>query len=866
MFNQMFDRQIGGSNKVPNRVHNFSWKNPQPTPDVFLERFETASFDQISLARFTDGLPITCQFGRESSSSYLCAVTDEDGLVQIFDTRPGVMARGLARVKGWRAHDNAVFDYQWINGDTQCLTSSGDQTVVLWDVEKAARVTTFRGHDCSVRSVAPCPGSPAQCASGARDGHIMLWDCRVNKKHDDCNWPEKSIKYAHSLTSRAETRRHRRNTRSAGPKGVMDTQQSVTCVLYQRDNLLISSGANDGCVKFWDTRKWYSNSISSLPIPVQTFEYPGQTQRLKGIVTMCMDPWRSQLFVSYTDNRVYRFDITGLPKKPAEYVYAGHRNDTFYVRCAVSPDGNYLLSGSGKNTGVIWEVDKPQKQPVFLIGHTQDVSAVDWCPTDLCKLATLSDDLSLRVWRPDPRGGGVEDPNILGFAYSARQGRQCSRQARVTIIQDEFPFRMTAGSSKPQAAEPSPGTFRLSKLLNNSQSAKHKPAAVSSPGKLSASASPVPPAHQKQSASSSPVQSACRTPKRSPRKAPSNSSPIASSSGQSLWGPSEHLTPPPSFRRRLDVSGNYSDGENMQGRLSSRRVNFTSPPGEGSCGSVVTSPCTPQNNASPLPFTAYRSPLAMRKNSGSSESDFDPQPPAAERVCLKSIDTNSPSKESQRPLPRASPRKKSSESPLKSPNKSPSRISTKNPFRSPSKSPSRNPVNSPLRRSPRKRVSEASLVAFSSPTANLPNSVLDGSLRISPIPRKEKKIDWLTSYRRSKGETLSPLATSPAPKSSPGGANRKLFESDSATTPGKDSGVRNITLTPKRKSARLSVHESDDVTPRKRIRIEGPITPGSSGKKNVARRSGTAGTPKRKNAAAASPQIPRSNSILRYLQ
>ena len=33
------------------------------------------------------------------SSSYLCAVTDEDGLVQIFDTRPTVMARDAARVK-----------------------------------------------------------------------------------------------------------------------------------------------------------------------------------------------------------------------------------------------------------------------------------------------------------------------------------------------------------------------------------------------------------------------------------------------------------------------------------------------------------------------------------------------------------------------------------------------------------------------------------------------------------------------------------------------------------------------------------------------------------------------------------------------
>ena len=40
----------------------------------------------------------------------------------------------------------------------------------------------------------------------------------------------------------------------------------------------------------------------------------------------------------------------------SEYIYAGHRNDTFYVRCALSPDEKYLLSGSGQNTGVIWQV------------------------------------------------------------------------------------------------------------------------------------------------------------------------------------------------------------------------------------------------------------------------------------------------------------------------------------------------------------------------------------------------------------------------------------------------------------------------------------------------------------------------------
>ena len=40
------------------------------------------------------------------------------------------------------------------------------------------------------------------------------------------------------------------------------------------------------------------------------------------------------------------------------------------------------------------------------------------------QLATLSDDMSLRIWRPDPRERGTENPDILGFAYSASAGEK----------------------------------------------------------------------------------------------------------------------------------------------------------------------------------------------------------------------------------------------------------------------------------------------------------------------------------------------------------------------------------------------------------------------------------------------------------
>jgi WD40 repeat protein len=35
----------------------------------------------------------------------------------------------------------------------------------------------------------------------------------------------------------------------------------------------------------------------------------------------------------------------------------------------------------------------------MLTGHTKEVTAVAWCPSDMTKIATCSDDSDLRLWR-----------------------------------------------------------------------------------------------------------------------------------------------------------------------------------------------------------------------------------------------------------------------------------------------------------------------------------------------------------------------------------------------------------------------------------------------------------------------------------
>ena len=66
-----------------------------------------------------------------------------------------------------------------------------------------------------------------------------------------------------------------------GGGGGGDSQWSVTSVLFQGDNHLISSGAKDGTIKVWDLRQLYQTSGFVLrgrvdPTPAHVLSYAGE--------------------------------------------------------------------------------------------------------------------------------------------------------------------------------------------------------------------------------------------------------------------------------------------------------------------------------------------------------------------------------------------------------------------------------------------------------------------------------------------------------------------------------------------------------------------------------------------------------------
>ena len=335
------------------------------------------------------------------------------------------------------------------------------------------------------------------------------------------------------------------------------------------------------------------------------------------------------------------------------------------------------------------------------------------------------------------------------------------------------------------------------------------------------------------------LQASNSTPKHSPEKQSStpmhslerplyHASPVASTSCETLRKGKEQVTPPPvAVRKTGGGSGDESDTENgfvARRRLTPHRMQFLSPLPGRTAGSLVSSPCTPQNTAVPLLFSSYRLLSAANGYMMSSDSDCESETLPLERLCLRAIDTNSPSKNSGTSSPVSSPRK----SPVKSP-----------------------------RRSPRRKAFRTRTLTFSSPTANLPNSVLDPPQRKSPARPSdaEKKVDWLTSYRLSKAETPTASTNGTVPKISPSGsASRKLFPSDTPSISEKHIGKSSM---PKRKSSILIAIESDDAMPQKRIKMGRPGTPGLSGRKTpFPKGRSTSGALKRKTSSAGSQKVP----------
>ncbi|GKV07776.1 hypothetical protein SLEP1_g19498 [Rubroshorea leprosula] len=368
--------------------------------------------------------PMAVSFCKTSKNSHIFAVSDEDGYVNLFDSGrkfSSCSSRGEnteeARLADWVAHQNAIFDICWNKEDTNILTASGDQTIRVWDVQEKKCTGVLIGHTGSVKSLSSHPTNSDIIISGSRDGSFALWDlrCKISSKSrckEDC------------ISSTAIVKRAHISPQARRVKRVKAASMSITSVLYLKDEISIATaGAVDSVVKFWDSRNLKTHVTQACPHPNSST----QKERSHGISSLSQDLNGVFLTASCMDNRIYLYNVLQLDKGPIQ-TFSRCQIGSFYVKSAISPDAAYLLSGSSDGNAYVWQVNKPQAEPITLESHSGEVTAVNWCPSETGKIITSADDFTVRIWNIESRySTSTRSPSSIRRRVMAIPSSECKK-------------------------------------------------------------------------------------------------------------------------------------------------------------------------------------------------------------------------------------------------------------------------------------------------------------------------------------------------------------------------------------------------------------------------------------------------------
>lgn len=243
---------------------------------------------------------MTCAF--EQSKSGMVACGGLDNLCTIYQLNQPQVVRSYRELA---AHDGYLSCCRFIN-ENAILTSSGDQTCMLWDIELGQSKTTFADHEGDVMSLSILPSiDPNVFVSGSCDSMAKVWDVRTGK----C-----------TMTFRGH-------------------ESDINSVSLFPDGKCFGTGSDDTTCRFFDIRA--CAEVSELR----------SDNIVCGITSVSFSKSGRVLFAGYDDYNCLGWDILGATDKHA-YQLQGHENR---VSClGVAPNGDSLCTGSWDTLLKIW--------------------------------------------------------------------------------------------------------------------------------------------------------------------------------------------------------------------------------------------------------------------------------------------------------------------------------------------------------------------------------------------------------------------------------------------------------------------------------------------------------------------------------
>ncbi|SZF01699.1 unnamed protein product [Blumeria hordei] len=257
--------------------------------------------------------------------------------------------------------------YDIISGQKICVLqdesvdSVGDLYIrSVWDIASRTIRNTFSGHEQDIYSL-DFARDGRTIASGSGDRTVRLWD----------------IEAGHNTLT-------------------LSIEDGVTTVAISPDTKYVAAGSLDKSVRVWDTNSGYL---------VERLEGPDGHK--DSVYSVAFAPNGKDLVSGSLDKTIKMWELVaprgGHPNNAPKggrciKTFEGHKD--FVLSVALTPDGNWVLSGS-KDRGVQFWDPRTGNTQLMLQGHKNSVISVAPSPSG-GSFATGSGDMRARIWSYKP--------------------------------------------------------------------------------------------------------------------------------------------------------------------------------------------------------------------------------------------------------------------------------------------------------------------------------------------------------------------------------------------------------------------------------------------------------------------------------